>query len=137
MRARLVAEGYEQPFGTSDDEIRRNLNLRGKCADFVGRHPERGWWIIAESKGSNFWSADIQLANTLTGLLAQEPDAYSKIELYIYTNSAQFRRLLEGSGGVGGYYRQGNSLGFKPDGVTFQPAQIMGYPVQIMKEGKE
>jgi len=25
----------------------------GRCADFVGYDPQRGTWLIAESKGSN------------------------------------------------------------------------------------
>lgn len=135
MRDRLVAEGYVEPFGTSDEEIRRNLSIQGQCADFVGYHPTKGWWIIAESKGSNFWAADIQLANTLTGLLAKQPDAANRIELYIFTNPTQFRRLEEHPAGVSGYYRQDTLLGFKPDGVTFHPAQILNYQVHVAKEG--
>ncbi|HEX9989564.1 MAG TPA: hypothetical protein VGE45_13945 [Chloroflexia bacterium] len=134
VRSRLVAEGYEQPYGASDDEIRRNLGFRGKCADFVGYHPKLDRWLIAESKGSDLWSAEIQLANTLTALLDIQVVAKGMIELHIYTKPSQYSRLRQEPHGTGGYYREGDFLGTKPDGINFKFAHILGYRIRIFKE---
>lgn len=134
VRSRLVAEGYEQPYGTTDDEIRRNLGITGKCADFVGYHPQLDRWLIAESKGSDLWSAEIQLANTLVALLGIQGRAKGKIELRIYTNPSQYSRLGQEPHGTGGYYREGDFLGTKPDGINFESAEILGDRILIFKE---
>lgn len=134
VRIRLVAEGYEQPYGETDDEIRRNLAITGKCADFVGYHPNLDRWLIAESKGSDLWSAEIQLANTLVALLGIQVRAKGKTELRIYTNPSQYSRLGQEPHGTGGYYREGDFLGTKPDGINFEFAQILGYRIRICKE---
>src|SRR5215212_4889864 len=96
IRRRLVGEGYQQPYGTTDAEIRRNLRIRGKCADFVGFHPGRGTGLIAESKGGNIYGVEEQLENTLRGLLIIEPEAIEGIELRLYISTRQYTRLDSG-----------------------------------------
>jgi len=83
MRSWLVSLGYQQPYGTTDAEIRRRLGITGKCADFVGYHPEQGRWLVAESKGGDIEAAYLQIANTLQGLLARETAAVGNTELQI------------------------------------------------------
>ncbi len=134
MRSLLVSQGYEQRYGTSDTEIRYNLNISGPCADFVGYHPRLDRWLIAESKGSDLWSAEIQIANTLQALHAREPETRKKIELRIYTNPLQYDRLSQEPHGTGGYYRQGRFIGTKPDGINFQYAEILRRRISIFKE---
>lgn len=136
MRNLLIGEGYEQPYGSTDSEIRQSLGLRGKCADFVGYNPQKGSWLIAESKGSDLWSAEIQIANTLLALLTREPGASGNLELRIYTNRQQYNRLSQDPSGISGYYRQGDFLGLKPDGKTFYFSEILGYRVHIIREGE-
>src|SRR5215203_3988123 len=92
MRSWLVSLGYQQPYGTTDAEIRRNLGISGKCADFVGYHSGRGMWLIAESKGGNIYGIEAQLENTLRGLLHIEPEAMEGIELRLYTSTRQYAR---------------------------------------------
>lgn len=133
MRRLLVGQGFEQPYGTTDEEIRQNLQVSGPCADFVGYNSQTDRWLIAESKGSDLWSAEIQLANTLGALLAREPDANQKLELRIYTNPSQYRRLVQEPHGAGGYYRQGEFLGYKQNGGTFYFSTILDYAVRIFE----
>ncbi len=133
MRRLLVDQGYEQPYGTTDEEIRQNLVVTGPCADFVGYNSQTDRWVIAESKGSDLWSAEIQLANTLAALLAKRPAANQKVELHIYTNPSQYSRLIKEPHGSGGYYRQGEFLGYKQSGGTFYFSTILGYAVRILE----
>ena len=119
MRQLLVEQGYEQPYGATDEEIRQSLGVTGPCADFVGYNPQLDKWLIAESKGSDLWAAEIQIANTLMALHLRTPEVGSKLELSIYTNSSQYGRLNQEPHGTGGYYRQGDFLGWKPDGINF------------------
>ena len=134
MRRLLVNEGYQQVFGTSDAEIRRNLNISGPCADFVGYTASLDQWIVAESKGSNLWSAEMQITNTLAALLAKEPRVSGKVELCIYTNALQYARLSQEPHGTGGYYRQGDLLGSKPAGINFEYAEVLGSRVYSFYE---
>ncbi len=57
VRSRLASQGYTQPFGISDNEIRLNLDFAGKCADFVGYNHHVDKWLVAESKGNNICRA--------------------------------------------------------------------------------
>ncbi|MDQ5825227.1 MAG: hypothetical protein M3441_13625 [Chloroflexota bacterium] len=132
MRRLLVDQGYEQPYGTTDAEIRQNLQISGHCADFVGYNPQTDRWLIAESKGSDLWSAEVQLANTLVALLALRPLDHLKLELQIYTNPSQYSRLIKEPHGSGGYYRQGDFLGYKQNG-DFHFSTILDYPVRIFE----
>ena len=105
VRSRLVAEGYEQLYGASDYEIRRNLGFRGKCADFVGYHPQLDRWLIAESKGSDLDAAEKQLQNTLLALVSKEPQAVGKISLQVHLRANQYNKLP--GVGLGGYRLNG------------------------------
>src|SRR4051794_12681427 len=109
VRARLVSQGYLQRYGSSDGEIRRRLGIKGACADFVGFHPQRGMWLIAESKGGNLERAEKQLANTLLGLFSSEPEAAEAVELRIYMNEQQYTRLR--TEGLAGYVLYDGFLG--------------------------
>jgi hypothetical protein len=133
MRRLLTDEGYEQPYGTTDEGIRHNLQVSGPCADFIGYNPQTDRWLIAESKGSDLWSAEIQIANTLRALLERESEARQKMEVRIYTNLSQYGRLTQEPHGTGGYYRQEEFLGFKPDGIDFHYVEILGYRVRVLE----
>ena len=112
VRRTLVAEGFTQPYGASDEEIRRKLRLKGPCADFVGYNPQSGRWLIAESKGGNLEAAERQLRNTVRALLKQEPAAKGEVDLQIHVDARNYQRLHEDpllSAALGGYYlREGD-----------------------------
>ncbi len=93
VRSYLVGLGYTQPYGITDGEIRRNLGIRGKCADFVGYHPQLTRWLVAESKGGNIDAAYKQLRNTLVGLLVKRPEAEGKIGLELHIDANNFAKL--------------------------------------------
>lgn len=93
VRARLSSQGYTQPYGLSDDEIRKGLGMRGKCADFLGYHPQLDEWLIPESKGSDMDAAYEQLNNTMKGLLAKQSVARGKIVLQVHISSQNYTFL--------------------------------------------
>lgn len=139
VRSRLVAEGYEQPFGVSDKEIRRNLGFRGKCADFVGYHHRLDKWLIAESKGGNLEPAEAQLENTIRGLLARELKAKGKIELRIYISADQYAKLFDDpieANGCDGYFLRGSDpyLGIYGFGSVWSYIEIEGIRVLTLRE---
>jgi len=133
VRKRLISEGYIERYGSNDTEIRRRLGINGPCADFVGFHPQRGMWLVAESKGGNLERAEKQLANTLRGLLAIEPEAVEAVELRIYMSEHQHTRLL--TKGLAGYLLDGGFLGFMQE-TGFQLTLIQGIRVRIAVEGQ-
>jgi len=102
MRRWLISQGYQKSYGTTDAEIRRRLGITGKCADFVGYHPEQGNWLIAESKGGDNEAAYLQIANTLRGLLTRETTAVGNTELQIFISAQQYERLS--LSGLSGYW---------------------------------
>ena len=134
VRKRLVSEGYVERYGTNDAEIRQRLRISGPCADFVGFHPRRGMWLIAESKGGNLERGEKQLANTLQGLLTIEPEAVEALELRIYMNEQQHTRLL--TEGLAGYLLVEGFLGFM-QGTGFQFTLIRGMRVRVEAEGQQ
>ena len=134
MRRWLVSQGYQQRYGTNDAEIRRNLGINGKCADFVGYHPGRGMWLIAESKGGNIGTAEKQLASTLQGLLLVEPEAIEAVELWIYISQRQYDLLLQK--GLGGYSLQEGFLGAVDEQDVFQFIMIEGIKVHVVGENQ-
>ena len=133
VRQQLVAEGYQQPYGTTDIEIRRNLGILGKCADFVGYHARLDRWLIAESKGNDMQSALEQIESTLHALIATEVSAAKHIELRIYTNQQQYERLTKDPRGASGYHVKGSFLGYRPE-RTFIYSIINGNRVQVHRE---
>ena len=131
MRRLLVSQGYQQPYGTTDAEIRRRLGITGKCADFVGYHPGRGMWLIAESKGGNIDLAEEQLRNTLRGLLEAVPEAIEALEFWIYINQRQYNKLSEHE--LAGYFLQNGFLGFFEKQV-FRFTTIEGVRIHVEAE---
>lgn len=96
VRSQLEREGYEQPYGKTDAEIRANLKIEGKAADVVGYNPKTGRWLVAESKGGDIDSAFKQVKNTFEFLQRKNPQLDLKqIDLRIYTSSKHFARLSE------------------------------------------
>ena len=134
MRRWLVSQGYHQPYGTTDAEIRRRLGITGKCADFVGYHPGRGMWLIAESKGGNIDLAEEQLTNTLHGLLFIEPEAIEAVELWIYMSQRQYEQLLQKR--LSGYSLQEGFLGTMNEEEVFQLTLIEGIRIRVVGESQ-
>lgn len=135
VRSRLVTVGFEQPYGASDDEIRRNLGIRGRCADFVGYHPQRERWLIAESKGSDLDTAEKQLLNTLIGLLSKVPRATGKIDLQVHVRANQYDKLP--GLGLSGYRLNGldHYLGHFIEGDVWHYVEVAGIKVVVVREG--
>ena len=115
----MLARNYERRFGTSDDAVRRRLRMEGRVADFVGHNPTTGKWLIAESKGSDFWGATEQLSNTARYLLKRAPDAAGKLELRIYMGATQYSKLVD-TGIAGWRPLEGKYLGYGPGAGTYQ-----------------
>jgi hypothetical protein len=142
IRARLLSEGYTQPYGASDDEIRKTLGITGKCADFVGYHPELDRWLIAESKGGNLEDAEAQLANTLQDLLTKEPGALGRAELRVYISANQYD-MLGGeppqSLGRGGYYLRevDNYLGTYDEKNMWSYRELRGIRILAVREAND
>lgn len=136
VRAHLVSLGYTQPFGETDEEIRRSLSIKGKCADFVGYHPQLDQWLIAESKGSDIQAAEKQLANTLSSLLARQPQSAGKIDLQIYVKAEQYDRLP--TVGLGGYYLLaiGDYLGTYDESDVWNYSAVAGIKLLAVREGE-
>ncbi len=103
----LLAQQYEQRFGTSDEAIRSALGIRGKVADFVGYDARSNQWLIAESKATHINTATDQLENTAKALIKVHPDA--KIELRLFLDAKTFG-VLDGGGEVYGWRM--NAQGF-------------------------
>jgi hypothetical protein len=135
MRRQLASEGYEQRYGVNDQEIRRNLGITGRCADFVGYHPQRGFWLIAESKGSDLDVAYKQLEETLRALLAKEPGAVGSVDLRIYMRSQQYQKLLDT--GLSGYYLRDHFLGCIEGNEVFQFLTLQDMRIQVRREGPQ
>ncbi len=133
VRNRLIAEGYLQPYGTSDNEIRRSLGYTGKCADFVGYHPSLDRWLVAESKGNDIQGALEQIEITSYALLRSQSDIAGKVDLRVYVNAAQYKRLLEDLRGVGGYKMSNGFIGYRPN-ISFIYSTIHGIRVRVYQE---
>jgi len=100
VRDALTEEGYTQPYGVDDQEVAKNLGIKGKVADFVGYNDEIDSWLIAESKGGNIDHAIKQLENTNAGLTNTR--GVGSTEFRIYTNADQYPKL-QGPQGLAGY----------------------------------
>lgn len=142
VRSQLVAEGYEQPFGASDGEIRRNLGITGKCADFVGYHPQLDGWLVAESKGGDLEKAEAQLKNTLSGLLAKISDAVMITDLRVYIRAEQYDKLsnhLPASLSLGGYYLRSNDsyLGNYDESNEWVYRELTGIRILAVRVSKQ
>jgi len=134
VRRKLIAQGYTQPYGSSDEEIRRNLGIKGKCADFVDYNPELDRWLVGESKGSNVDRAYYQLVNTIEGLLAKEPGARGKIDLYIYLDPQNYETLTTDVRGLSGNELRGGFLGNYDEHEVWHFAEIEGQRIRVIKE---
>jgi hypothetical protein len=131
MRRWLVSQGYQQSYGTTDAEIRRRLGISGKCADFVGYHPQQGNWLIAESKGGDIEAAYLQITNTLQGLLARESAAVGNTKLQIFISAQQYERLS--LHGLSGYFVRDGFLGNEDEQDVFHFILLDGERIQIKK----
>jgi hypothetical protein len=109
------------------------LGIKGRVADFLGYNADTGKWLIAESKGNDFGRALTQLQNTMDGLLSKESTAMGNTELRIYTNSAQYQRLLEDPNGVSGYFMKDGFLGWYEGGKDWVYAEINGARVSVLQ----
>lgn len=133
MRILLSGQGYTQPYGTSDVEIRQQLGITGKCADFVGYHPELARWRIAESKGSDMDAAYYQLINTAAGLIARVSRAGGKIDLRIYTSPQNYFRMLKNPRGLSGNRLRNGFLGNYVNDQVWRYAEIKGVRISVDK----
>jgi hypothetical protein len=131
VRDAIQREGYEQPFGTTDAEIRTNLSVQGKTADMVGYHPAQDRWLIAESKGGDIRTAYDQLENTMDALLKRNPSIpSSKVELKIYTNAEQFRKMTQGD--LAGWRVDENKyLGWRDIDEVWHYAELKGNRILV------
>jgi phage-related protein len=125
-----VSTTHEQPFGVTDDEVRRGLGITGKSADIVAHNPTTGRWLIAESKGSDVGHAIHQFENTLPGLLNQVPGAHGHVDLAIYTSQAQYARFTSPEG-LGGYFVRDGMLGHADEAGVFHFIQVHGIPIRL------
>jgi hypothetical protein len=137
VRSRLSEQGYEQPYGTSDAEIRQTLGISGKCADFVGYDLKRRRWLIAESKGGDIDSAYYQLKNTMQGLLLAEPEARGKTDLHIYTSPENYDVMQNKETGLGGNRLRNSYLGYFDEKRKWHYVEIEGARVRVVKEQPE
>jgi hypothetical protein len=101
VRDALTQQGYRQPFGTTDQEVAKNLGIKGKVADFVGYNDDIDTWLIAESKGGDMQKAVTQLENTTEALIAREGSI--KVDLKIYTRPEQYAKFAQEPDGLAGY----------------------------------
>ena len=131
MRRLLVSQGYQQPYGTTDAEIRRKLGIIGKCADFVGYHPEQANWLIAESKGGDMEAAYLQITNTLRGLLVKEAAAVGNTKLQVFISEQQYERLS--LSGLSGYFVRDDFLGNENEQFVFNFILLHGERIQVVK----
>lgn len=134
VRSQLTREGYEQPYGSTDSEIRQRLGITGRCADFVGYRLQDGKWLISESKGSDMDTAYYQLTNTMEGLLAKEPTARGKVDLHIYTSPPNYERLTQDARGLGGNQLRDGFLGNYDTRQVWHYTEIDGVRVRVYKE---
>ncbi len=127
----LLADEYEQRFGTSDEAIRPALGIRGKVADFVGYNTRSSQWLIAESKGGNIGDAFDQLANTTKGLFVKYPGA--QVELRIYVNAEKYG-ILQRGGDLGGYVMNAQrQLGWVNELKQWVDAEIAGVKILVLQ----
>ena len=131
-RVREMLRGrYQQSFGESDAEIRANLGMQGKTADFVGYNAGNGRWLIAESKGGDMYKAVEQLQNTMQGLLNKTGFQPVDIDLHVYTDAQNFQRLLTTTPVQGGWTLQNGVLGWWNEANQFVPMLINGVQVLV------
>jgi hypothetical protein len=93
VRDKFNQQGYQESYGSSDEDIRKNLGMSGKCADVVANDPQTGKWVIAESKGTRVEDALKQIRNTANGLINKEPLAAGNIAAEIYVGQSQYNAL--------------------------------------------
>ena len=132
VRSKVTSEGFDQPLGASDADIRRQLGLPpdSKVADVVGKRGDL--WRIAESKGGNVEDAVKQVTNTADALVAKHPEAAGKLELEVYVKPEVYKKLESGQH-IGGYYMRDGKLGVEIDEAgTFQVATAQGAPIKIL-----
>lgn len=107
VRGQIEREGYEQPYGKTDNEIRTSLKIEGKTADVVGYNRQTDRWLVAESKGGNIEAATKQLENTFNHLIKGNPEIAGKVDFRLYTNQMQLDKLLSQDGLAGWRMREG------------------------------
>jgi RHS repeat-associated protein len=127
----MLSRRYQQAFGVSDAEIRTNLGIQGKTADFVGYNSGNGRWLIAESKGSDIDMAIKQLQNTMNGLLNKTGFQPGDIDLRVYTNTSNYQRLFNSPGGLGGYLVRDGFLGYTTEAGEWVWQLINGIRVSV------
>ena len=133
VRSKVTGEGFDQPLGGSDADIRRKLGLpeNSKVADIVGKRGDQ--WRIAESKGGNIEDAVAQVRNTADALVRTHPEAAGKLELEVYVKPEVFKKLESGQRVGGGYYMRDGKLGVEIDDMgTFEFAMAHGAPIKIL-----
>jgi hypothetical protein len=133
VRSKVVGEGFDQPLGKSDAEIREQLHLPedSKVADVVGKRGDQ--WRIAESKGGNVDDAVTQVKNTANALLKEHPEAAGKLDLEVYVKPEVFKKLESGQMVGGGYYMRDGKLGVEIDDVgTFRFEEAHGIPIKVL-----
>jgi hypothetical protein len=133
VRTHLRHEGYTEPYGADDTEIARQLGIKGKRADFVMQHGDTKRWLIADSKGGDMYSATQQIENTAKGL--QNKGVHlGEMDFKVYTNEAQYEKLLHSDDGVGGYRVNGDgALGWFDEAHTWQYAEVEGKRITVHK----
>jgi hypothetical protein len=73
-----------------------------------------------------------QLQNTIKGLLGKNPGAAGNIDLRIYTNSAQYQKLLQEPNGLAGYQLRDGFLGWMDEATnSWQYAEINGMRIGV------
>ena len=132
MRSKIVGEGFDQPLGTSDADIRKQLGLPedSPMANFVGKRGDQ--WRIAESKGGNINDAVTQVTETAEALVGKHPEAAGKLELEVYVKPEVFKNLESGQR-IQNYVLKDGKLGFEIDDAgTVQFLEIQGAPVKVL-----
>jgi hypothetical protein len=132
VRSKVVGEGFDQPLGKSDADIRRGLRLPedSKVADVVGKRGDQ--WRVAESKGGNIDAAVTQVTNTANALVKMHPEAAGKLELEVYVKQKVFEKLESGQS-IGGLFMIDGKLAVESDPArTFVFAEVHGAPIKIL-----
>lgn len=133
VRDSIRKEGYEQPYGKTDTEIRTNLNIEGKTADIVGYHPGKDHWLIAESKGGNLDVAYAQLKNTAEHLVAREPTSLGKIEMRIYAKADQYAKFFAEPYNISGWRLSESYLGWIDEATgKWTYAELVGSRIVVL-----
>jgi hypothetical protein len=133
VRNAIEREGYEQPFGKTDAEIRANLGIEGKTADVVGYHPAHDRWLIVESKGGDVQTAYEQLRDTTQGLIGKAQVSPDKIELRMYLKGEQYAKFFRKPNDIAGWRLNDGYLGWQDDPTgQWVYAEINGLRINVL-----